>query len=112
MHATVRNQTQQMQLPPAGTSIVHSSPQRGVREKIAVLNHQLDASAVHEYNASGADVEVPYLAVAHLPFGKANMGAAGVDECVGIFAQQTVVCGLARQRDSVGFGLGAVAPTV
>src|SRR3982074_413227 len=108
MHATVRNQAQQMQLPPAGTSILHSSQQRGIRKKIAVLNHQLDTSAIHEYNASGADVEVSYLAVAHLPFGKANIGTAGVDECVGIFAQQPIVCGLARKRDSVGFALGAV----
>ncbi len=112
MHATVRNQTQQMQLPPAGTSIAHSSQQRGIRKKIAVLNHQLDASAIHNYNAPGADVEVSDLAVAHLPFGKADIGTAGVDECVGMLAQQPVVCGLARERDSVGFGLGTIAPAI
>src|SRR5258708_32217698 len=100
MHATVRNQSQQMHLPPAGTSILHSSQQRRIRKKIAVLNHQLDASAIHEYNAPGADVEVPDLAVAHLPFGKANIGTAGVNECVGIFAQQPVICGLALESDS------------
>ncbi len=64
------------------------------------------------HDAAGADVEVADLAVAHLAFGQADERAAGVDERVGILAQQAVVGGLAGECDGVGFGFGAVAPAV
>ncbi len=46
------------------------------------------------------------------PFRKADEGPAGMDERVGIFAQQAVVGGLAGECDGVGFGFGAVTPAV
>jgi len=52
------------------------------------------------------------LAVAHLAFRQADERSTGMDERVGILAQQAVVSGLARERDGLGLGLGAVAPAV
>ena len=81
-------------------------------EEFAVLDHQVDAGDVHVNDAAGADVEMPNFAVAHLPFGQADRRPAGLNQRVGIFAQQAVVVGLARERDGVGFGFGAVSPAV
>ncbi len=83
-----------------------------MREEFAILDHQVDARDVHVNDAAGADVEMPDFAVAHLPLGQADERPAGVDQRVGIFAQQAVVGRLARQRDGVGLGFGAVSPAI
>src|SRR6266852_1641626 len=101
-----------MQTTAAAAGILHGGEQRGVRKKLAILDHQLDASAVHVNDASGADVEVTDFAIAHLSVGQANIFAAGVNERVGILLQQAVVAGLACQRDGVGAGFSTVAPAV
>ena len=67
---------------------------------------------IHVDDAAGADVEVADFAVAHLPVGQADVRAAGLDERVGILAQQPVIGRLARERDGVGLGFGAVSPAV
>ncbi len=38
-------------------------------EQFAVFNHQVEPRDVHVHHASGANVQVPYFAVAHLPVG-------------------------------------------
>ena len=63
-------------------------------------------------DAAGADVQVADFAVAHLAVGQADEVPAGLNQRVGILAQQAVVGGLAGQGDGVGLGLGAVAPAV
>src|SRR5438270_10060671 len=50
--------------------------------------------------------------VAHLIVGQADVSPAGMDQRVGIFAQQAVVNRFASQRDGVGFGFGAISPAV
>ena len=64
------------------------------------------------HDASGANVEVPDLAVAHLSLRQPYERSAGMNQRVGIFAQQPVVSRLARKRDGVGFGFGSVTPAV
>jgi hypothetical protein len=112
VHPAVGKQAEKVQAASARTCILHRSKQRGVREEIAILDHQLDACTVHVDDAAGADVEVANFAVAHLSLGQANVGTAGVNQCVGIVAQQAVVGRLAGESDSVGLGFGAVAPAV
>jgi hypothetical protein len=92
--------------------MLHRGDQHGMGEELAVLDHQVDPGDVHVHDATGADVEVADLAVAHLAFRQADERSAGMDERVGIFAQKAVIGRLARQSDGVGFGLGAVAPAV
>ena len=83
-----------------------------MREELAILDHQIDARDVHVHNAPGADVQMPDFAVAHLPLGQSNKRSAGMNQRVGILAQQPVVGRLARQRDGVGFGFGAISPAI
>ena len=112
MHAAVRNQSEQMQPAFAGARMLHRVQQHGMREELAVLDHQIDAGDVHVHDAAGADVEMADFAVAHLPFGQAHERPAGMNQRVGILAQQAVIRRLARERDGVGFGFGAVSPAV
>src|SRR5579863_9734941 len=81
-------------------------------EELAVLDHQLDARAVHVHDASSADVKMAHLTVPHLTVGKPDKRAAGLDERVGIVAQKAVVGRLAGECDGIGFGFGAVPPAV
>ena len=90
--------------------MLHGRDQRWIGKKVAVLNHQLDARDVHVHDATGANVEVSDLAVAHLPIGQSDERAAGLDQGVGIFTQQAIVGRLAGQRDGVGFGLRGCSP--
>ena len=83
-----------------------------MRKQFAVLDHQIDARDVHVHDAAGADVEMPDLAVAHLPLGQSDKRPAGMNQRVGILPQQAVIGGLARERNGVGFGFGAVSPAV
>ena len=112
VHAAVGEQAEQMQPALAGARVLHGIEQHGMREKFAVLDHQVDAGDVHVHDAAGADVEVADFAVAHLPFGQADERPAGMNQRVGILAQQAVIGGLAGERDGVGFGFGAVSPAV
>ena len=83
-----------------------------MREKFSVLNHQVDARNIHVDNAARAHIEMSNFAISHLPFGQSNERAAGMDQRIGIFAQHAVIRRLARERDGVGLGFGAVSPAV
>jgi hypothetical protein len=63
-------------------------------------------------DAARADVEVSDFAVTHLAVGQPDKRAAGVNQCVGIFAKQAIIGWLASKRDSVGIGFGAITPAV
>src|ERR1039457_4086278 len=64
------------------------------------------------HNAPGPNVQMPDLAVAHLPLRQSHKRPAGVNERVGILAQQPVVSRFARERDGIGFGFGTITPAV
>ncbi len=112
VHAAVGEQSEQVKAAAAGAGVFHGGEQDRMGEEFAVLDHELDARAVHVHDASRADVEVADFAVAHLTFGQSDVRTAGVNQGVGILAQQAVVGGLAGKRDGIGFGFGAVAPAV
>ena len=112
MHATVGKQSEQMQLSSAGARVLHGVEQHGMREEFAVLDHQVDAGNVHVHDSSGADIQMPDFAVAHLPFGQSNEGSTRLNERVGIFAEEPVIGWLARHRDGVSLGFCAVSPAV
>src|SRR5262249_16912442 len=81
-------------------------------EEFSTLNHQLDTSRVHVHDAPGANIQMPNFAIPHLAFRQADVRTAGLNQRVGILAQQAVVSRLPRQRDGVSVGLGSVTPTV
>ena len=112
MDAAVRNQAEEMQLPPGFARALHGLHNGRVLFELARGDRGVDAGDVHLHNAAGADVQVAHLAVAHLPVGQPHKVVAGLDERVGILAQQLVVVGLLGQRNGVVGGFGAVAPSV
>src|SRR4029077_6014670 len=63
-------------------------------------------------DSPGANVEVTNFAIAHLSFRQSHKWPAGMNQSVGILAEQTIVGRLARQGDGIRFGLGSIPPAV
>src|SRR3981081_3055322 len=101
-----------MQLPAIAARIFHRGEQHGMRKEFAVPNHQLNPRTVHMHDASGADIEMADLAIAHLIVRQTDVWATGMNERIGILAGQTVVSGLTGESDRVGRGFGAITPAV
>ena len=113
MHAAVRHQPEQMQLSPSQAArILHRVEQHWMREEFAVLDHQVDARDSMMHDAPGSNIQMADFAVPHLPLGQPDKRPAGVNQSVRILAQQPVIGRLARERDGVGLGFGAVSPAV
>ena len=83
-----------------------------MRKKFPVLNHQIDAGDIHVHDAPSANIQMANFAVAHLPFRQPDKRPAGMNQRVRILAQQPVISRLARQRDGIGLGFGAISPAV
>ena len=112
MHATVGNQTKEVKLAATGARVLHRVQQNGILKEVSVLDHQLDARGIHVHNSTRADIQMSDFAVAHLTIRQPDIRAAGLNQRVGILAQQAVVNRLAGERDGVGFGFGSVSPAV
>jgi len=110
--AAVGDQAKEVQAATAATSMFHRAEQRGVGEEFAVFDHQLDPGDVHVHDAARTDIEMPDFAVAHLPLGQTHVFATGVNQGIGIFAEQAIVSGLAREGNGIRLGLRAVTPAV
>src|SRR5689334_11468309 len=90
----------------------HGGDQRGIRKEIAVLNHRVDPSDIHVHDSAGINIEVANFAVAHLSIRQSHKLSAGMDQSIWIFAEQSIVGWLAGESNRIGFGLGAVAPSI
>ncbi len=110
MHAAIAHQADQMQL--VAAAALHRFEQKRLAEKFAAGDQLIDARDVHLHDSASADIQVAHFAIAHLPFGQADVGAGGVNQRVGKIFQQPVVIGLAGERDGVAFCFGAIAPAV
>ena len=104
MDAAVTDEPDEMQLMFAAAR--HRFEQQRLLEKCAARDELVDAGDVHLHDAAGANIQVAYFAVAHLPFGQADKGAGGVDQRVRKFLEQAIVMGLARKGDCVAFCFG------
>ena len=96
----------------SNSSMLHGFQQHRMREEFAILDHQVDTSNIHVNDPAGANIEMANFAVAHLSFRQTYIWTTRVNQRVGIFAKEAVVRWLARERDCVGFGFGAVTPAV
>ena len=112
MDAAIGEQADQVQGPLAFAGVVHGLGDGWEVGELIVDDEGIDAGDVHADYAAGADVEMADFTVAHLAVGQADEVLTGADEGVGVFREQLVVGGLAGQRDGVGFGPGAIAPSV
>src|SRR5258705_10218839 len=112
MYAAIGNKSEEVEAAASAARVLHGGEQHRVGEKLPILDHQFDTRAIHMDDSAGADIEVSDFTVAHLTVRQPNVFPAGMDKRVGIFAEQTIVGGLARQRDGIGFRLGAITPAV
>ena len=112
VHAAVGDQPEEVQTPAAASRMLHGRRQRRVRKELAILNHQIDARDVHVHDPARANIQVPDFTISHLPFRQTDKRTAGMNQGIGILAQQAIVGRLARQRDGIGFGFRAVPPAV
>ena len=71
-----------------------------------------DPDQVLRNHPARAEVEVADLAVAHLPFGKADTQAARLEQGPGLPGPESLPGGRIRQGDGVAFALGAIAPPI
>ena len=110
VHAALAGEPQQVQA--ARARVTHAVEQRRVAEEFARFDHPVDARHVHQHHAAGADVEVSHFAVAHLPFRQPDGGARGLDQRVGVVAQEAVIGGLSGGGDGVAFDGRRVAPAI
>ena len=87
--------------------MLHRVQQNLMGEERAALDQLVDTGNVHLDKASGADIEMPNFAVAHLPLGQADERAVGADQRVRIVLPQPIEVGLRAIRTALfsGFGL-------
>src|SRR5207237_913011 len=112
MDATVGEQAEEMKLATSSAGVLHRTQQYGILKKISVLNHQLDACRIHVDDPPGTNVQVTHFAVTHLTVTQTDVRSARVYQCVGVCAQQAIVCRLSGECDGVGFGFGTITPAV
>src|SRR5882762_11825087 len=101
-----------MQSPSTRMGMLHRVEQHGMRKEVAGRDQLVDARDVHMHHTSGADVQVPDFAIAHLTFGKADKRTASLNQRVGKVPQKAIIGGLPRKSDGIGLSLGAVTPAV
>jgi hypothetical protein len=101
-----------VQFAPTQAGVLHRFEQHRMQEELAVQDHQVDARDVHVHDAPGAHIQMADFAVPHLPFRQSDKRAAGVNQRVGILAQQPVIDRLACEGDGVRFRFGSVSPAV
>src|SRR6202040_3233365 len=75
-------------------------------------DEHIDAGHIHVHDTTSADVEMPDLAVAHLPLREADERARSVNQRVGELFDQRIVGGFAGQGDGVALCFRAVTPAV
>src|SRR3984957_2967026 len=95
--------------PPAHSS---SPPPAPDEKEFSILNHQIEASDVHMHNPTRAHIQMPNLAVAHLPLGQSDKWPAGMNQRIRKLPQHPVIGRLASQRNSVSLTFSAVSPAI
>ena len=75
-----------------------ASRKSGWRKEFPTRNQLVHTSDVHLHDSSGSNVQMAHFAIAHLPFGQANVGSGSMNQRVGEILQQPVIIRFACQR--------------
>ena len=90
----------------------HSGGESFIFKEISLLDGFGDAGELLINNAAGADIGMPYLAVAHLPVRQADIHAGSADPRNGVGGKNPVNIGLVRRLDGVALFLAPAAKAV
>ena len=107
MHATRRDEAQEVQGRTRLGHVVHGLHQRRVLLDGAIEDGVVDTAQLLEHNAAGANVEVAHLGVAHLACGKTHILARCAKRSMRIGLPQLVEIGLLGLVDGVVVAAGA-----
>ena len=112
VHAAVADQTHQVNGPVVLDRGVARANEHGILEERPVANRFADANEVLHHDASGAEVQVSDLAVAHLPLRQPDGEPGRIEQRAGIARDERVPRGSVGQRDRISFAFWAVSPAV
>src|SRR5438477_1647905 len=112
MHASVRDQSDEMQRGASSLSVFHRLNEGVVAKELTGFDSMIDARGVHADYASRSDVQVPDLAVPHLPSFQTDVLAGCFDDCVGILLVPFIEMRGASKRNRIAFTLGGVTEPV
>ena len=99
-------------MPPVCRSQRAEFLEHGELVELAPLDALGDAHEVLRDHATGAQVEVPDFAVAHLSDREPDGEFAGIEEGARVVVPQPVPGGRVRHRDGIALPLGPVSPAV
>ena len=86
--------------------------QRWVGKKVPGIDGAVDAGELLVHHATGADIQMPDLGIAHLPLGQADFGLGGVDQSMRKIAPKLVPIRLLGLKNSIIRAIGATAETI
>ena len=112
VHATVGDETGDVQDAPAGSGRREGGLQGRARGKRSVCHGIADAHEILRDHAPGADVEVPDLGVAHLPVGQPHRASGGAQRGVRPALPECIEDRRAREPHGVARPLGRAAEAV
>ena len=110
--AAIGAEAHQVEAPACALCLGDDLLQHVVRPERPFGDLDVDARDIHLRDASGAEVQVPHFAVAHLPVGEPDVAAARGDEGVRVAGVHRVDGRLLRLGDGVVGVLGALAVAV
>ena len=112
MNATIAGKTHEVDGFSCLLGIAESVNDLGISQNRLVANCLVDFHEVLINHASAANVQMPHLAVAHLPVGQSHVLATGLQLAVRIVFQQGVPIGRWSRENGVALSLVANSPTV
>ncbi|KAF5035383.1 hypothetical protein DSECCO2_586260 [anaerobic digester metagenome] len=112
VHAAVGDQAHEMRAPGTRHRRLGQVHEGGVDGQGAVLDGQIDAHDVLIDDASGPEVEVPDLGVAHLSVGQAHVAPHALQFPAGVFGQEPVHVRGPGQAHGVARSGRGLAPAV
>ena len=101
MHSAIGQQSHDVQCLAAAPGGFHCLGQGGIGEKIATADGAIDAGEFLVDDTAGADVEVAYLGVAHLPAWQSHRRFGRIDGGVGTGLPEFIPVGFVRAGDGI-----------
>ena len=112
MHATGREQAEQVQTTRVGLDRVARGDQRGILCQRAVGNRRVDPGQILVNDAARTDVHVTDLGIPHLPNRQANAQAVRIDQAVWALGKQAPPVRALGQGNRVVCGFLTISPAI
>ena len=112
VHAARANESQEVQSPVFLLYVPASTHEGRIGVEASVGDGRRDAYKILHHHASGAEIQVSDLAVAHLPFGQADAKSGSFEQRARAAAPERIPGRGVGECDCVAVSFGAVAPSI